>query len=721
MKDKPMKHKKIINGIDHFNSYLIVATVFLLPLFFTPFTANLFDLNKQVLIVISTGLLLISWMIRNILSKSFRLTVSPITGALFLMTLVMIIGSISGSLPRTLETFISVTTGPFFLAFFFLAATTLPSVSNLSTKIMYALVGSAAILGLLAVLETVNIGPGRLVAQANGATNTGQAFISPAGSAVILISFLIPMLILSLVYAISETKVVAKSFLFVASAIITAALVISAFTILPGKPNTPVFLPYSTSWTIAVENIKSPKKFLLGVGVNNYVQAFSTNRGIAFNQYDFWNTRFNVARNYPLHVFTTLGLLGLVSWFILLFAVFRSVRQVKKLTWVGKGSLLALAVIVITIFVIPNNLVLQGTFIFLLIALVLDLKETKSSSVSELILRLFAAKLVETDKANEAQKKLKTEVLPLIIGIPIILFCLATYYGVFRVYAADMAFRNSLIAASKNDGTGTYENQRRAIELNPYLSSYHRAYASTNLALANSIGSQENLSDENKQNVSVLIRQAIREGQNAVRINPQNPANWETMATIYRNLINAAEGATEWAVSSYSQAINLDPTNPRLWLDAGGIFYQLQNYPQAIEIFSRATALKPNWANAHYNLANAYKQNQELQRAIAQYEQVLQLVDKSSADYSRALGELNTLKDQLGQEQTPEESTTAELSEPEPIPTPVPGSENLELTEEDAPPAVEDGEQKSGFGNVVGDEASQSASPAPSPETTVEP
>lgn len=714
-----MKQTQALHYLETTATWIILATVFLFPLFFNPYTANLFELNKQILLAISTSLLLVIWMTHNMISKSFRITVSPVTGPLGLLTLIIFGTSISNSIPRTLETFILGANLPVFLFFFFLAATTVKTTKKLGEKMLLALTLSAALLGVLAILETVNLGPGLFVSEISNTQISPDVFISPAGSAVILISFLIPALIMSLVLAISKNNYVTKTILFAASAVITSALVISAFTILPGKPNAPTFLPFGTSWTIAAENVKSPRNFLIGVGTNNYIKAFSTSRGVEFNQYEFWNTRFNAARNYPLHLFTTNGIIGLLAWFFLLFMIVRIVRKATKLSWVGRSSLMGLGAILLVILTIPSNVVLTATFVFLLAILILDLKTHKDPVVSELLLRLFAAKLVDSEHVEQQQKQLRTEVLPLVIGVPTLLLALFVFYGSYRVMAADMAFRASLVAAADNNGTQTYEKQRLAIQRNPYLSNYHRSYASTNLALANTIGAQENVSDQDRNTISTLIRQAIREGQNAVRINPDNPANWETLATIYRNLINAADGATQWAISSYAQAINLDRTNPRLWLDVGGVFYQLQNYPQAIEAFQRAAALKPDWANAHYNLANAYARNQEFRRAIAEYDAVLALVEPTSADYTRAVEEQNALKAELGEAETTAQPQPAELTSPEPIPTPLPGVEQFELTDEDAPPAGDEAaDENAGFRNVIDEDGE--ATPAGETESEAE-
>jgi tetratricopeptide (TPR) repeat protein len=706
-----MKATKALKYLDLASSYISLGIIFLFPLYFNPFTANIFDLNKQLLLIVGTCVLITLWMVRNIITKSFRITISPVTGPLALFALIMVIASFSNNLPRMVETFLSVTNMTVFLTLFFITVTTLKQIPHFAEKTIYALVGSGAVLSILAVLETVGVGPGRILARVSQTQLDPGVFVTPAGSAVNLISFLIPLLVVALTFAITKTKMVTKSFLFAASAAITAAIVIAGFTILPDKPNAPVFLPLSTSWTVAVENMKSPKSFIIGVGANNYTRAFTQFRGVAFNQYEFWNTRFAVARNYPLHLFTTTGILGLAAWLFVLAMLVRIFRRAQNMSWASRASLMGISVILITVFVIPNNIVIYGAFFFLLVALISDLKEHRDASVSELMLKLFAAKIVDSKEAEKNNKELRSEVLPLIIGVPLILASLVLFYVSGRVFAADNAFKASLIAAAQNDGAGTYNNQIEAIQYNPYLSSYHRAYANTNLALANSLGSQENITDENRNNISELIRQAIREGQNAVRINPNNPANWETLAGVYRNLIGVAEGATEWAVSSYTQAINLDPTNPRLWVEVGGIFYQLQNYPQAINAFQRASQLKPNWANAHYNLANAYKENQELERAIAAYDNVLAIVEPTSSDYNKALEEQNALKAQLGEAQTVPQQPTAELNTPGPLPTPLPGSEQVELTEEDAPPVVEEETDRSGFNDVIDQEGTGSATP----------
>ena len=80
---------------------------------------------------------------------------------------------------------------------------------------------------------------------------------------------------------------------------------------------------------------------------------------------------------------------------------------------------------------------------------------------------------------------------------------------------------------------------------------------------------------------------------------------------IYRNIINVASGADGWTVAAYRQAITRDPNNPILRLNLGGIYYSAKNYNEASRSFADAISLKPDWANAYYNLSYALYQDKQ--------------------------------------------------------------------------------------------------------------
>ncbi len=261
---------------------------------------------------------------------------------------------------------------------------------------------------------------------------------------------------------------------------------------------------------------------------------------------------------------------------------------------------------------------------------------------------------------------------------PAVLFlglAITTMVFSIKAYAAENTFKRSLDAAAANDGLTTYNLQREAILGNPYLPRYRRSYAATNLALANAIAGNENITDDDRNNVAQLIQQAIREAKIAASIDPGNATNWENLAAIYRALINAAQDADQWTVATLSQAIQTDPLNPALRVELGGVYYSLGAYDQAIRLFQQAAELKPDYANAYYNLSHAYQEKQDVVAAYDYMRQTLSLTDPQSADYTQARQELEALSQQLPQQNQAQTAETVapaqtQLQTAPPAPTP---------------------------------------------------
>jgi tetratricopeptide (TPR) repeat protein len=146
-----------------------------------------------------------------------------------------------------------------------------------------------------------------------------------------------------------------------------------------------------------------------------------------------------------------------------------------------------------------------------------------------------------------------------------------------------------------------------------------------------------------------------------------------------------AEGADNFAMQAYSQAVALDPLNPNLRINLGGIYYSLNKFDEAVRVLELAVATKPDLANSHYNLAFAYRDQGELEKAIQQMTLVLSLIqDKNSQDYQTAKAALEDFEKQ--RPTTPEGAETLTPPQGEEVP---PLSPPLELPEESEPPQGE--------------------------------
>jgi tetratricopeptide (TPR) repeat protein len=249
---------------------------------------------------------------------------------------------------------------------------------------------------------------------------------------------------------------------------------------------------------------------------------------------------------------------------------------------------------------------------------------------------------------SSSQRSTVAFLLPIVIAGAVVLLGV---YGVGRAYAASYYFFRSSYALQQNDAANTYEMQRRAAEMNPYMSVYRSNYALTNLAIATALANKQDITEQERNEVAQLVQQAIREARAATILRPEDTQNWRVLAQVYRNLIGSAEGADQWAVSSYVEAITTNPSDPTLRIELGGIFLNEQQFNDAILLFQQAAELKPDYANAYYNLANALKSANQLASAEAAYKQTLVLIPADSEDYVRVNQELEELQAALAQQQ----------------------------------------------------------------------
>ena len=251
----------------------------------------------------------------------------------------------------------------------------------------------------------------------------------------------------------------------------------------------------------------------------------------------------------------------------------------------------------------------------------------------------------------------------MIISLPIMVALLIVTYFSSRAFLAEYYFNKSLVLLTKNDAVKSYELMNKTIKTNPFVDRYHLAAADMNSLISQSLSKKKDLSDEDKKTIANLIQQSIREAKAAAGLNPRKSSSWERLGDIYNGIVAVAKDADSFALQSYNQAVYLDPINPNIRIKAGGIYYYQKKYTEAIKVFELAVLSKPDFANAHYNLAMAYKENKQLDKAKEQMNITLKLVGKDSADYETAKKELETIEG-LTEPQLPANSSQQEIEVP---------------------------------------------------------
>ena len=602
--------------------FFLMAVPAAIPLFYLPLTTDFYQFNKLVLFYVLTGLGLIAWLIYSIAAKTVRLTLSPALLPMFILAIAAAAATWLNP-PRTPEIWLN--HSGIYLAFpiyFLLATTVVQNAPQVKTALL---------------LITGAIGLASLGAAAN---------FNPAGPGLALIGLIVSWLPAGLVLALKTKSGLKKISYFLLSGLMLSGLILTGYPMFAGQAQQrPVLLPKPAGWSIAVDTLKT--KLFFGAGPGRFSESFTRFKPIDLNLNNFWNINFTVSGNVYLELLTTLGMAGLAVFVWLILAAKKLVKRLPdtRITSSQLALILSLITQLSVGLVIPFTVINWVLFVSTLSLLVVTQKSKQSPQVKDVLLTLNAVSLVEPWEPTHDVSR--GQLLPWLLTAPAILGLILIFFNLTKVYAADYYFQQSLNAASQNQGKATYDLQIKTVDLAPRSDRYRVAYSNTNLALANSLSSAGDLSDQDRQTVATLIQQAIREARLATQINPNRAGNWANLANVYKNLVNFADGADQFAQAAYVRAIQLDPANPALRLDLGGLFYSQSNYDLARDRFAEAIQLKPNLANAYYNLSYVYQRQEKWLEAYQAMQQVAALVEPDTADGGKAVNELNDLAKKL--------------------------------------------------------------------------
>lgn len=656
--------------LKNLKSVVIYALLFLFPLFFLPFTQEFFTTGKMYLLFFGALLLLVLATGEFLLTKKIAWEKKPLDNAVLLFFGASVLSTLL-STPNKMQALLNPSLGVVilfsYLILYFFASR--EKNKDLRSTLVYV---AAIITSLVTVFYFFN--PLKNVTLPTSLQFVKNQYFSLQGNLLETTIFLGFAATLAFAHVFSKNAKSGRASLLplvslILSVIATGGIIFSFVKV----KDLLILPPFNLSWYSAVETLKQPLTALFGVGVDNYSAMFTKVKDAGYNASSLWQIgSFNTSRSTLLHIFTEMGLLGLLSFALLLYQLVKHGFAAKK-HHENKYALLPILYIMAIVAFMPPSI----TVLFLVFALVIeaDTHETENNVFT-----------LDTGK-----------VLPLYAGILVIMlaFIGISGYVIGRSYAAEVYFKKSVDGFTGNNVKVVYDNMRQAVVTNPYIERFRTNFSQTNLLIANNVASKatpktasveeqsgkteavNSLSEQDRQTISQAIQAAIEEAKATVTLNPQKAVNWENLASIYRNIINVAQGADSWTVSAYQRAIILDPQNPTYRVSLGGVMFTFKNYDEAVKLFEQAIAIKPDWANSYYNLAWSSYQKADYQRAAAAMQNTVSLLDpkKDEADYKRATADLEEFKKKLPVE---EEATKEATPKSTKLSVPTPPAQSLE-------------------------------------------
>ncbi|MDP2909744.1 MAG: tetratricopeptide repeat protein [bacterium] len=674
--EKSMKTEKLdmVDICDRVSKIGLYALVFLLPLAFLPWTANVLEFNKQALLIILAFVSFFAWMLKVLILGKAKVNLSLVYVPIVLMIAVYLLstlfsywkyGSFWGWPQVTSESLASVVA----LSLVYILIVNIFNRKEIlylaSTLVLSGM--TAMIFGILQLfgIFVLPIGFTKAVSfnTIGGITNFG-IFVSVLlplsmmllitsdrnlfriifGGAILLEAVALLVVNIPVVwwtaligsalvfaFAMQRRDLFDGRWLVMPMFFLALALLFSFFNFgIPGMPEKPVeiFLKHKPSIELTLKSIQISPVF--GTGPGTFSSVFAKYKDASLNDTAFWNVGFDWSSSKFLTVLATVGILGglafivLIGFFIYFGIIFlfrkshiddissKSEEALdKNFFWnLGIGLFISFIVLSISYFLYSSNLTLDFVYF--------------------VIMALFVGLLYPVKK-EFALKSSSLLTLAFTFSVTIVfVFGLGIIISEGQRYVSAVSYLGGVKNWQEGNFDSAIKKMDRAAIISPAVDLYWRESAQAYLQKISIVAGNPELSQDQKaKEIQLSINKAVNAAKAATDSNPKSFSNWALRGQIYKGLIGTVQGTRQWAVDAYKEAMNLDPLNPSYYVQTGEcVLEEVARLSEedkdkkgllleeAKEYFEKAIELKGDYALAHFQIARIYMDQDRQNEAI---------------------------------------------------------------------------------------------------------
>ncbi len=396
-----------------------------------------------------------------------------------------------------------------------------------------------------------------------------------------------------------------------------------------------VLLNHKTSASIAFSSLKENP--LLGSGPTTFVSVYKAFR--PDNLGDFWSVNFNGASSYFFTLMSTTGVLGTLAFLFLVgIGIIYFVRNLLKAVAakgeetegdyiaIGAGLVWLFTTIILFTYMANMTILMLWWFSFALFL-----------SFSFFDPRMRDKEFVTTSATPRSSLLLSFVFVLIIIGF------VAAIYLQSQKYIAAAHFNKALVLDAQGEEIQRVTDRvNKALELDPNRDVYFRNMSVALFALANQRVAEkgQDLTAEDSNYVSSMISGSLQSADRSRLLDDSNSDNHLAVAQIYEGVLITMEGADENAIKNYEEAVKYDPNNPALYQRLANIYItladvaaaqaQAQSQDQSTELpeeskqylalarenINKALEIKPDFISAHLALVGVHEREGNMDKAI---------------------------------------------------------------------------------------------------------
>ncbi len=658
---------KIINKLDKSVVILIKATIFLLPLFFLPWTSEYFEFNKQFLLWLTMPLALFLWLIKALAPGQLKLKINPLNLPVLIFLLLALaaswlsldrFSSFFGYFGRSTDAWLGLFS--LVILYFLIINSEIADSTKKIIDLLKILFYSSAVVAVVFLFSVF----GWLSAAADRWVNFFSAgLFNLAGSSLIALGIFLAFVSIGLADFLTQNSLKKHSHIFF-SAVLAIFLIILLFinyyliwallglgailiiffywldqrgklkailnyqllipaillliaVVMLAWPNVnlvkratgqdlpgEILLTHDQSLAITEEAVKQYPA--LGSGPGTFAYGFSLYRPAELNQSAFWQIRFDKSSSNFLEMLATAGGLTALSYFLIIsLVIYLNIVLIRQHL---KGLPAALSNQ--DYYLIAGLLIV---FILIFFARLFSFTNTVLNFIFWFCLSLIIAFWQSRNQVVFKEKIIDLKKIDIFHWLfYLVLFFLIALWAVLLVF--EIRFFIADIFASKR--LNRQANLTAAVKLNPYRYNFRISLADFYLNKTKAEALKP-IEQRDNANIQANIAQALALAGQAEVLAPNSVLPQETLGMIYRDIRPLTQGSEAWAVKYFSRAVSLEPTNPVLAAELAKAYANNNDPVNAEKYYNRALELKSDYYEAKFGLAKIYLSNKKDNQALA--------------------------------------------------------------------------------------------------------
>jgi O-antigen ligase len=373
-----------------------------------------------------------------------------------------------------------------------------------------------------------------------------------------------------------------------------------------------------------------------GSGVETFAYAYYQVRPVAHNMVSEWDFLYNKAHNEFLNFLATSGIVGLLTYVLLLVGIFwGAVLLIWNRIKASSEKNTALAESIEHLTDIRIAIALVSGISALSVSNFIGFSTVNVATLLFIFPALIALLMQkdEMEKSSETHEKLTLSQSAALIALSLAFILAASKLA--TMHRADTLFARGSALVDTNEMSSALQDLSQASIAVPNEPKYAEELS---LATAQVAASLQTM---NQATVAAqLAIQAESISNQTLELNPYHLNHYKTRARVFVLLAEIEPAFIEKAVETLEAATTLAPTDAKVWYNLGLLYDQTNELEKAQSAYEHTIVLKPNYEQALISLAQLFEKIDNKAKAVELYTHLLTSINSQNPEAIAGLSKL---------------------------------------------------------------------------------